>query len=388
MSIKLDNLRPAWVEVNLDNLHANFDAIRRQAPRAKVLAAIKANAYGQGLLEISREFAPKADYFGAAFLQEALALRQAGLRNPILIFGPGQPADAPAIARWNLDQTLTSWEMAESLAAAGQAAGRPVRVHVKIDTGMGRLGLTPGEAPDFLLKIGNLPGLLLTGIFSHFPANLNNFPEFTRNQLSVFINLLDDLHRRGFRIPLRHIASSAAIFQLPESHLDMVRPGGCLYGMGVNDDCAPVMALKARVSHIREMPPGTFISYRLTYRTKERTRIAILPLGYADGLPRALSNQGHALIGGRRYPIVGVVCMDQTMVDIGQAEIKIGDEAVLIGRQGEDEITIKQMVDLIDGTSVNEIACRISQRLPRIYTRDGRPVYVNHGYLPAAGESV
>lgn len=384
MSITIKNLRPAWVEVNLDNLHANFDAVRRQAPRAKVLAAIKANAYGQGLLEISREFAPKADYFGAAFLQEALALRQAGLRNPILIFGPGQPADAPAIARWNLDQTLTSWEMAESLAAAGQAAGRPVRVHVKIDTGMGRLGLTPGEAPDFLLKIGNLPGLLLTGIFSHFPANLNNFPEFTRNQLSVFTSLLDDLHRRGFRIPLRHIASSAAIFQLPESHLDMVRPGGCLYGMGVSSDCAPVMSLKARISHIRAMPPGAYISYRLTYRTQDSTRIAVLPLGYADGLPRALSNRGHVLIGGRRYPIVGVVCMDQTMVDIGQAEVNIGDEAVLIGSQLDKEITIKQLVDLIDGTSSNEISCRISQRLPRIYTRAGRPVYVNHGYLPAA----
>ncbi len=384
MTIKNVNLRPAWVEINLDNLHANFDAVRRQAPNAKVLAAVKANAYGLGLVEVSRELAPKADYLGAAFLQEALALRQAGLRNPILIFGPGQPADAPAIARWGLDQTLTSWQMAESLAAAGQAAGRPVNVHLKIDTGMGRLGITPGETPDFLQKLSQLPGLRLAGIFSHFPANLTNFPDYTRRQLSVFLGLLNDLDRRGFRIPLRHIASSSAIFQLPESQLDMVRAGGCLYGMVSHTGCASVMSLKAKVLHVREMPPDAYISYRLTYRTQERTRIAILPLGFADGLPRALSNRGHALIGGKRYPIVGVICMDQTMVNIGQADIQAGAEAVLIGRQGGDEITFKELVDLIDGTSVNEISCSISQRLPRIYTRAGCPVYVNHGYLPAA----
>lgn len=384
MASNPDNLRPAWVEVNLDNLHANFDAIRRQAPHARILAAVKANAYGQGLVEVSREFAPKADYLGVAFLQEALALRQAGLQTPILIFGPGQPADAPAIARWDLDQTVTSWSMAESLAAAGLSAGRPVRAHLKVDTGMGRLGLTPDETPEFIRRLVKLPGLALTGIFSHFPANLGNFPDFTRNQLRTFLSLLDDLKHRGYQIPLRHIASSSTIFQLPDSHLDMVRPGSYLYGMGGAIPCQPVMTLKARVSHVRAMPPGAYISYRLTYQTRENTRIAILPLGYADGLPRAMSNRGQALIGGRRYPIVGVICMDQTMVNIGNANVQIGDEAVLIGRQGEDEITITELVDLIDGTSSNEIACRISQRLPRVYLRQGHPEYINHGYLPAA----
>lgn len=375
-------LRPAWIEINLDNLHANLAAVRRQAPNVKILLAVKANAYGVGIVEASKELASEIDYFGVAFLQEALALRQADLANPVLIFGPARPSEAESLVKHNLDQTVTSWESAEKLSAAGLTLGRPLRIHLKVDTGMGRLGLMPSEIPEFMRKLSALKGISLEGIFSHFPANLNNFPEFTRHQLSVFLDLIRELRGLGHRLPLCHIASSNAVFQNPASHLDMVRPGSCVYGMSKSVSAIkPVITLKAQITHIRSVPAGTFLSYGLTYQTKTETQIAVLPLGYADGFPRALSNRGTVLIRNKHYPIVGVICMDQTLIDIGNDQLQIGDEAVLIGRQGEKEISFYSIVDLVEGTSANELSCGLSLRLPRVYLRQGKPVYVNQGYL-------
>lgn len=272
--------------------------------------------------------------------------------------------------------------MAEALAAAGSAAGHSVNVHLKVDTGMGRLGLFPDEAPEFLAKLRQLRGIRLEGIYSHFATNLNNFADATHEQLQKFQALLGKLAELKIAVPLRHMASSATIFQLPQAHFDLVRAGGCLYGLTGGQ---PVMTLKARVAHVRELPPDSFVGYRRTYRTRGAERMAILPLGFSDGLPRALSNRGYALIRGRKFPIVGIVCMDQTVVNVGQADIQVGDEAVLIGKQGGEELTFQNLVGLIEGTSPSELASRLSQRLPRVYLRQGRVAHINYGYLPAAG---
>ncbi len=376
----INRVRPTRAEISLDNLCQNFKEIRRKVGNKKILAAVKANAYGHGMIEVSKSLEESGvDYFGVAILEEGIALRKAGIKKPILIFGAGRPEEAPEILKYDLTQTLTTFDMAERLSKYALILKKNAVVHIKVDTGMGRLGFLPEDIPEFVEKVSRLPGLYIEGIYSHFPSTLNKQPEYTKRQLKTFLALLENLREKGYNFPIKHIANSMAIIEFTESYLDMVRAGFILYGLKKITELnfSPVLSLKTQISFIKELPAGSFVSYGLTYNTKNKNRIAVLPIGYGDGLPRALSNRGEVLIRGKRFPMVGAICMDMTMVNVGNEEIKEGEEVVIIGCQGEDEIKVKEIAEKLN-TFENEIVTRISARVPRVYIKKNQIVNIEN----------
>jgi alanine racemase len=361
---------------------------RRTDPGAKVMAVVKANAYGHGAVEVARTaLASGAEWLGVARLAEAIALREAGFDAPILVFGYTPPAAAGRLLDFDLGQSVYSLETAEAYSAAASKRGKRLRVHVKVDTGMGRLGLVPaalsGKSPGHAVgeevireaaAIARLPGLDAEGIFTHFAASDSADTSYAKRQLSLFLDVISALRANGLEFALRHAANSAAVIQLPESHLDLVRPGIALYGLNPSPEVdltgitlKPAMALKTRVIHLKSVPAGTCISYGMTYRTPSPTVIATVPAGYADGYRRLLSSRGHMLLRGRRVPVVGRVCMDLTMLDVGAIpDARIDDEVVIFGRQGEDFISADDLAREL-GTINYEVVCDLSARVPRIY---------------------
>ncbi len=360
--------RPTCAVIDLDNLLFNLGIIKKTVrPATGILAAVKANAYGHGMLEISRTFETAGiDYLGVAILEEAVELRDAGIKTPILIFGAGRPEDAAEIVQYNLTQTLTDVRMAQALSVQAVRLHRTAKVHIKVDTGMGRLGFPCDKVLSVVHEIKSLPGIHMEGIYSHLPSTISSNRPYTEGQFRKFSRVLEALS--GFEFPIRHLANSMAILQFPESHLDMVRAGFILYGLyrASGYDFKPVLTLKTAVSYVNSLPPGSPVGYGLSYRTSRKTQIAVLPIGYGDGLPRALSNQGQVLINGRRFPIAGTVCMDQTMVDVGDECVCPGMEAILIGKQKDEEITAREIALKLN-TCENEIVTRISSRVPRIF---------------------
>lgn len=369
--------RPAWAEIDLDALMNNVREIRRVTnPRAQVMAVVKANGYGHGLEPVSRAALKSgATWLGVALLQEALFLREKGIQAPIVVLGYTPDQDADEVVRHEIRQTIFTWEGGLALAAAARRVGKKARVHIKVDTGMGRLGFLLGkETVETIYRLAHLPLLEVEGIYTHFAAADEPDKEYTEEQFARFQWLLKQLAARGVFIRWRHCANSAAILDLPYTHLDLVRPGITLYGLfpspAVRRDLVrlrPVMSLKARVAFVKEVPPGTSISYGRTYITPKRTRVATVPLGYADGYSRLFSNKSEVLIKGRRAPVIGRVCMDQLIVDVGHIpDVAQGDEVVLLGRQGEEEITADELAAHL-GTINYEIICMISERIPRVY---------------------
>ncbi|MFX4262206.1 alanine racemase [Pelotomaculum propionicicum] len=368
---------PVWAEIDLNALASNISEIRRitSAP-AKVMAVVKANAYGHGAAEASRAvLAGGADWLGVARVDEGLSLREAGIEAPILILGYLPPEQSGDVVRGRLSQAVYTRDMALALAGAAAAEGTRARIHFKIDTGMGRIGWVAG--PDAVRDILELAGnrhLEAEGIFTHFAASDSADKGYTQEQLFKFTALIEELRRNGLEIPVKHAANSAALMEMPDTHLDLVRAGIIVYGLYPSDEVdhsviklRPVMSLKAKVAYVKEVPAGFKVSYGCTYTTEKSTVIATLPLGYADGYSRLLSSKGYALLHGQRAPVVGRVCMDQLMVDVGQIPgVKVGDEAVLIGRQGEQEITADEVAAML-GTINYEIVCMVSHRVPRIF---------------------
>ena len=361
--------RPTCVEISLGNLRHNFRVVKNKVGNnIKVLAVVKANAYGHGLVPVSQTLVDmRIDYFGVAMLEEALLLRNAGIKTPILIFGPTPCEFAEQVVQADLCQALFARDLAQGLAQAARKLKKKARVHVKVDTGMGRFGYYPENARRFIMDMARLEGVVIEGIYSHFPSMFSLEPDYTSGQLADFRRLLADLVDAGCGSGLRHMANSMAIMDYPDSYLDMVRAGCILYGLPqFEGSFKPVMTLKTKVLYVKDCPKGKYVGYGLKFRTSKDAKIAVLPIGYADGLPRALSNRGQVLIKGRRFPVVGNICMDHTMVDVGQHAVKNGEEAVIMGRQGRDEITAKEIADCL-GTFENEIVTRISERVPRIY---------------------
>jgi alanine racemase len=365
-----------WAEVDLKAIRANLIAIRALVgSRVKIMAVVKANAYSHGLIEVGRTVAEAgADQLAVATLNEAVLLRESGLKLPILVLGTGIPGDGVKEAvRYDIAQALCTVELADALSKAAQQLGKPAQAHLKIDTGMGRIGVRVDEAVSFMEQIAGLPGLQFTGIFSHFAAADEGDEEYTNLQQKRFQKVLDNLERHGYTFPLRHLANSAGILDYPEAYFDMVRPGCIIYGCWPSPDnkkiipLALTLTLKTRIVYIKKVAAGTPISYGLTYTAPSERTLATLPIGYADGYKRALSNTGYVLIRGRRCPIVGRVCMDQCVVDVtGVPDVSLGDEVVLIGSQGNDIITPADLAKLA-GTMDLEILCNISARVPRVY---------------------
>ncbi|PZN03206.1 MAG: alanine racemase [Bacillota bacterium] len=376
-------MRPTWVEVDLDAIAHNVETLQRLAAPAQLMAVVKADGYGHGAVMVARTaLAHGARRLAVAVVEEGVHLRQSAIACPILVMGWTPPWQYGLALRYDLELTVSSEEEARALAEAARREGRRVRVHLKVDTGMGRLGLRwdHPRLAEVAARIAGLGGLELVGVFTHLATADDPDAPLTEEQLARFGRIVATLDERGLRPLLRHAANSAALLRLPGARYDLVRPGIALYGLEpfrgavAAFDLRPALAWKTRVALVKEVPAGTPISYGATFVTRRPSRIAVLPVGYADGLRRALSNRGQVLVGGRRVPIVGRVCMDQVMVDVTDAgPVAVGDEAVLIGRQGDEAITADEMAGWMD-TIGYEVVTGIGRRVPRIYLRGGRPV--------------
>ncbi len=369
-------------QINLDHFEHNLNEIERLiSPEGKICAVIKADGYGHGAVPLAGILEERESVWGyaVATVEEALSLYDAGLRKPILILGYVFEEDLDPVVDLGFRSTVISMESAREISEAAEGMGERAKIHIKIDTGMSRIGFPCcDETVDEIMRIASLPNLEIEGIFTHFSMADAVDKTFTETQADRFFALLARLKERGIEIPLRHISNSAAIIDLPQYNLDLVRAGIILYGLWPSDevqkeniDIKPLMSIKSHVVQVKTLEDGALISYGGTYRVNGTQTIATVPVGYGDGYPRALSNVGSVLINGRRAPICGRICMDQFMVNVSDiGPVCAGDEVTLIGRDGAEEITMEELGDL-SGRFNYEFACDIGKRVPRIYVRDG-----------------
>jgi alanine racemase len=374
-------LRPAWIEISLPAIRHNIAAFRQiLSHESDIMAIVKADAYGHGAVRVAgalREEGIKR--FGVALLQEGIELRENGFDEPILILGCTWEDDFPLILHYGLTPTIYDYSQAALLERHARETGKSARIHIKIDTGMGRIGFRPGmRAVQEIDRIAKLPDLILEGIFSHLAWADDPLNDFSTVQFARFRQSIGDLEQAGIRFPLKHVANSAATINFSDMHLDLVRIGVSLYGLYPDVrmaahpriDLLPAMQVKARLVQVKEVPEGTPLSYGCTFTTKCRSRIGTVPMGYADGIPRVLSNNGDVLVNGKRCPIAGRICMDQFMVDLtGLDGVAVGDEVVFLGSQQEACISADEVAGKA-GTISYEIVTRMSPRLPRVYTDD------------------
>ena len=368
-----DLLRPTLVEVDLTRLRENLAAIRAAAGSARVMAVLKANAYGHGMLRVAEDVVEAgADILGVAFLEEGILLRRHGIRAPILVLGGIIGNQVPLFLQHDLTLTASSTEKLAQIEAAAAAAGVVARVHLKIDTGMERIGVHYYSAERLLEASLRCRHTAIEGIYSHFAnADAENLSH-ARLQLERFLEVVSFYERRSVPTPMRHIANSAALVRLPESRLDLVRPGLLLYGVYPSRyvprslTVRPALSWKSRVVYFKVVRAGDPVGYGSTWSTDHPVRLVTLPVGYGDGYFRSLSNRSSVLIRGERHPVVGLVCMDQTMVNIEQSTAYNGDEVVLVGESGEERITVEDVARWA-GTIPYEVLTNINTRVPRVY---------------------
>jgi alanine racemase len=365
--------RPTWAEVDLVTLGFNLDQIRKWiSPEVKIMPIVKADAYGHGIVEVSRYLiAQGIDYLGVATIDEAVVLREKRINIPILVLGSILPQETPIFAEYNITPTITNLEVASHLDKIAAEKNRSIKVHVKIDTGMGRIGIWHEEVMEFFLKMRQFKNLELEGLWTHFASAEDS--AFTELQLARFNFVLGGLKQLGFNFIYIHSANSTAVFKNRNSHFNLIRPGLVLYGVYPDislreiADLKPVMSLKTRIVFLKKISPGHSVSYSRTFVAERKSLIATLPLGYGDGYSWLLSNRGKVIVKGKRASIVGRVCMDQTMIDVTDIEgVNLGDEVILIGRQDKERVTVEELASLSE-TIPYEILCRISSRIPRIY---------------------
>ena len=368
--------RPTVAEIDLSAIVHNLHALRSLTPpNAGFIAVVKADAYGHGAVPVSRVLAAEGvAHFAVALVEEAIVLHDAGVPGTFLILGVPPPEAMTEIAARGFELALADMDTAHRLDAAARERGCQVGVHLLFDTGMGRIGFFPSEPVRVAAAVACLPGLRIAGALTHFPSAADpDADAFTHEQIRRFCQVREQLRAAGIDIPIWHAANSPAALQHPDSHLDTIRPGLSLYGIypwfGRRGpiELRPAMTFKTRIAQVRDMPAGATVSYGRTFRTERRSRIAVLPLGYADGYSRANSNRASVLIRGMRAPVIGRVCMDMTMVDATDIPgVSTGDEVVLYGRQGEEQISINDAAELL-GTIPYEVMTSVSARVPRIY---------------------
>jgi len=366
--------RPTWVEIDLEAIAQNVRRIVEWVgPEVKVLAVLKADGYGHGAIKVARTALNNgATWLGVACLSEAIALRQAGISAPILILGFTPPWQARETVLHEVTATIFSLDVAQALSRAALDLGRQAHVHIKVDTGMGRLGLLPDEVVSFATQVASLPGIDLDGIFTHFSSADEADLSYTLWQIERFNRVLGALRAQGIIPRHIHAANSAAILRLPQSHYNMVRLGLLMYGLSPSPEVPcppgfrPALSFKCQVAQVKELPVGSYIGYGRAFRTTRPSRIAVIPVGYADGFRRGPRNWGEVLVRGQRAPIVGRVCMDQTMIDVTDIPgVQQGDEVVLIGSQGEERITVDDVAKRL-GTINYEVISEILARVPRV----------------------
>jgi len=378
-----------WAEIDLKAIAHNIRELRRITnPKARFMAVVKANAYGHGMVEVARQSLENGtEVLGVTNIEEGTQIRKAGINAPVLILSYAPPEQSKEIIEFDLTQTVYSYETSRALSEAVAAYGKKIKVHIKVDTGMGRLGLLPDRlrlskynkgitdsSVSEVESIFRLPMLEIEGIFTHFATADKADRTYANNQLEIFMDFLNQLRAAGLEIPVTHTANSAAIINMPEAHLDMVRAGISIYGLYTSEEVdrgiielKPAMELKTKIIHLKKVPAGFNVSYGITYETEKPTTIATVRIGYADGLSRLLSSNGRMLVCGQSAPIVGRVCMDFTMLDVGGIPgVALGEEVVVFGKQGNSSITVDEIASTIN-TINYEVVSTIMERVPRIY---------------------
>jgi alanine racemase len=372
---------PTWVEVNLDRFGRNLAAIRAAiGPEPKILLVVKADAYGHGAVEIAHAaLRHGVAMLGVATLHEGIELRSAGIDAPIIILSPSLLNEVDEIIEHGLTPCVSSLEFADHLSRRCAAHGAVGSLHVEVDTGMGRTGVSDGDAEEFIGRVAVMPHLKLEGVFTHFPDADSGNTYFAEEQVRRYRQILDGLERRKIEVPLRHVANSAGVLGVRGSALDMVRTGILAYGFYPSERVPRtvavegIMCFKSRVVQLRSVPAGCYISYARTFRTARQTRVAVLPVGYGHGYPWLLGNRGEVLIRGRRAPIIGRVTMDLTMVDATEIPgIEPGDEAVLFGEQEGARIDLTEVAERAE-TIPYEILCSMGKRVVRVFLENGLP---------------
>lgn len=378
-----------WAEIDLDALRHNYKVIKSKTKCQKIMAIIKADAYGHGAVPIAQVLSKEGVYaFGVATADEAIELRCAGFEQPILILGVIFPEDYHKIIENNITCTIADTETALELSLEACKTGKTAHIHIKLDTGMGRIGFVCGTDDDKtseeIKAIYNMPGIQIDGIFSHMARADEKDKSFALCQLDKFQKMCKILSTKGVDVGLKHIANSASILELPETHLDMVRTGIITYGLNPSGEVTDkelknVMTLKTKVTHIKKIQKASPLSYGGKYVAQEGKKIATIAIGYADGFSRILSDKAHVLINGKKVPVRGNICMDQCMIDVTETEnIKIGDEVIIFGSDGNNTISVDS-VALLLGTINYEVVCSVTRRVPRAYIQDGKIVFtLNH----------
>lgn len=361
-----------WVEINRNALESNLEKIKMLTlPSAEILAVIKSNGYGHGLLEIARILEKKVAYFGVASVEEALKLRQFEISTPILLFGIHFSPDIERAIQAEITLSISSLDQAFSIEETAARLEKPALIHIKVDTGMGRLGIPIGNAKSIVQKIYQMPHIKLEGIYTHFPVAEEFQNQMTEKQIKEFHSLLSYLSERQISFAYRHAANSAGIFHHKASHFNLVRPGLSIYGIYSDESIrtkvslSPVLSWKARIILVKQISKGESVGYGRTFTAEEKTNLAVLPIGYSHGYPFSLSAKSRVLIEGKSYPIAGRVSMDYLVVNLGKDEAKIGDIAILLGGDGPETIRAEELGKLA-GTIPYEIVTRINREIPRI----------------------
>lgn len=374
--------RRAAAKIDLDAVLNNFNEVKKRINKdTKIMAVLKADGYGHGAVPLAELLKDKADYYGVSIIEEAMELRTSGITNPILILGYTSPDRFQELLLNDLEQTIFQLPVAEKLSHSAVEIGKVAKIHIKVDTGMTRLGISAcSESIEIVKQIANLPNIEIRGIYSHNACADLRDKTCEENQKKRFLDFIAGIEKSGISIPIKHICNSAAIVD-DDDYFDMVRTGLLLYGLFPSDEVhkerlnlIPAMELKTQVIFIHSVEAGQGVSYGHTYITTRRTKIAVLSIGYADGYPRSLSSKGRVLIKGQYAPIIGRVCMDMMMVDVTDIDgVEVEDEVTLIGTEGERTITAEEIGEL-SGSFNYEIVCGISKRVPKIFYRDNTEV--------------
>ena len=372
--------------IDLDALKYNVDSIKKcKSENAMLMGVVKAGAYGHGADVLAHELEDMGfDWFAVATADEGIELRNSGVKKPILVLGYCDDIQYPELIEWNITPTIYSYEMADALNHAAREAGKVVDIHIKIDTGMGRIGfLVEDQTIEIIRAINEMENIHIQGLFTHFACADTLDKSHVEQQIDKFHWVLEQLDKAGITIEICHCSNSASIMELPSEHMNMVRAGIILYGLYPsqevdknNLDLKPVMSLYSHVVHLKEVQKDVTIGYGATYVTTGVTRIATIPVGYADGYPRSLSNKASVLIRGKRAPIIGRICMDQFMVDVTDIEdVTMGDVVTLVGSDGDDSLSVEEVSEMA-GSFNYEFICDVSWRVPRVYYKDGQVIRI------------